>query len=277
MELSADRLAVTAGTEVVLRAGARDAAGNPSPGPLELSGPPDSGLLNETAAGEWRWRAPDSAALRGSVELVAHPRGSAGPRASVVLRILPDPVASIERGDARTGADQPRLARLAISPKLGALSNFARLTSPMAALEASLRSDRFGPELALSAEMAWSYVSRQQDIGQMGTAQARDDFFALSTQLSVRVPLGDRTTLWAGAGPSLQAVASRLQLGSEPRVSESGLVPGAIVSVGVERRFKLAVPFAEARWSWHRDPGLSTLSGAVSAFSLVLGNRFELL
>jgi hypothetical protein len=289
------------------------------------------------------------------VELVAHPRGSAGPSASVGLRLLPGEAASasIEPGTAavRTGpggrlllrvrrTDRfgnvvpgdapaasagegsigaiepqsdggyvatylppgrwereetvvdvrwpgaaarahvvllPQLPAVAISPKLGALTNFARLTSPIAALEASLRTDRFGPQLALSAEVAWYFSSRQQAIGPLGTAQGRVDFFALSAQLCVRVPVGIRTTLWAGAGPSLQAVASRLQLGTEPQVSESALVLGALVTIGIERRFARAVPFAELRWSRHRDPQLSTLTGAISAFSFLLGTRFELL
>ena len=275
VELSADRESVVAGaaTEVVLRARARDAAGNPAAEPLEVSGPPGFGALVEHAAGEWWLRPPDSSVAPRTVELVAHPRGSTRPRASVMLKLLPAP---IDPGVA-AAHEGPRTRLLAISPKLGALSNFARLTSPVVALEASLRTDRLGPELAFSAEASWSFVTRQQAIGQLGTAQARDDFFALSAQLSVRVPIGDRTTLWAGAGPSVQAIASRLQLGSNPRVSESALVPGAIVSIGVERRFAFVVPFAEARWSWHRDPALSTLSGAVSAVSLLLGNRFELL
>jgi hypothetical protein len=68
-----------------------------------------------------------------------------------------------------------------------------------------------------------------------------------------------------------------LQLGSEPQVSESALVVGAAVSLGVERRFARALPFAELRWSRHRDPSLSTLTGAISATSLLLGTRFELL
>ena len=54
-------------------------------------------------------------------------------------------------------------------------------------------------------------------------------------------------------------------------------MPGAIVSAGVERKFVAATPFAELRWSWHRDPAISNLSGAVSAVSLVLGARLEIL
>jgi hypothetical protein len=300
-------------------------------------------------------RPPDSFEGRQSVELAAHPPGTAEPHASVVLRLLAGEPASvsIEPGApaVRTGAGGrlllrvrrtdrfgnlvpgaapaasaeegsiagiepqsdgaylatylpprrwdreetvvdlrwpetaarthvllwPQLAGVAISPKLGALSNFALLHSPVAAVEASLRTVRFGPELAFSTELAWYFSSRQQAIGQLGTAQGRVDFFALSAQVSLRVPIGIRTTVWAGAGPSLQAIASRLKVGSEPQISESALVLGAGVSLGIERRFARALPFAELRWSRHRNPSLSTLTGAISATSLLLGTRFELL
>jgi hypothetical protein len=129
----------------------------------------------------------------------------------------------------------------------------------------------------VSGEAAWSFVSTQQAVPSLGTAQAHDDFVALSAQLSYRRKLGIRTTLFAGAGPSLELVASRLQLSGQPRISERALVPGAVLSLGVEHRFAHALPFAELRWSVHQDPALSTLSGALSAVSLLLGNRFELL
>jgi hypothetical protein len=171
----------------------------------------------------------------------------------------------------------PGVSRLALGPAIGVTSNFARLTSPVAALSASVRSDRFGPELALTAEAAWAFKSEKQSVGTLGTAQVRDDFFAFSAQLSLRTKLGLRTTLWGGAGPSFQMVSSRVQLTGQPRISESAIVPGAILSLGLEHRFVHAIPFAEVRWSIHRDPALSTLSGSVSAFSLILGNHFELL
>ncbi len=357
IELSADRESIVAGAgvDVVLRARARDAAGNVSLDPLEISTPEGFGAPVEARPGEWRLRPPDSFGGRQSLEVVAHPRGSSEPHASTSLRLLPGQPASasIEPGspavrigpsgrlqlrvlqtdrfgnlvpgpapaataqEGSIGAVErqpdgaylatyrpphhwdredtvvdvrwpeasartrvlllPRLATLAISPKAGVLSNFARLTSPLAALEASLRTDRFGPQLAFSTELAWYFSSTQQDAGPLGTAQGRVDFFALSAQLAFRFPIGIRTTVWAGAGPSFEALASRVKVGAEPQVSESTIVVGAAVSIGVERRFASTVPFAELRWSRHRDPSLSTLTGAISATSLVLGTRFELL
>ena len=143
-------------------------------------------------------------------------------------------------------------------------------------VEAAFRSERLGPELGVATELGWYFVSLEQ-AGPTGPSQARDDFVTLSVLLSLRVHAGARTTLWVGAGPSVELLASKLQVGTQPQVSESGLVPGVLFAVGVERRFARALPFAEVRWSWHRDPGFSTLTGAISAFSFVLGNRFELL
>jgi hypothetical protein len=166
---------------------------------------------------------------------------------------------------------------LTISPKVGGLSNLARLNSPVAAVETMFRTDRFGPELGFGGELAWYFVSQQQDAGQLGTAQARDDFVTLSALASVRMHVGTRLTIWASAGPSLQYIASRLQVGSQPQVSESGIVPGVVLGLGIERAFAHVVPFGELRWSWHADPGFSSLTGSISAFSFVVGNRFELL
>ena len=170
----------------------------------------------------------------------------------------------------------PPLASFIVSPKLGGVTNFAGLSSPVVAVEASLRTERFGPELALSTEAAWYFVSRQQSI-RFGNAQARDDFFSFAAQLSVRVHPGPRVTLWAGAGPSLTAVASRLRLADQPEISESAVMAGALISAGFECRFSHLVPFAELRWSWHQNPALDNLTGAVRAASLLLGTRLELL
>lgn len=170
-----------------------------------------------------------------------------------------------------------RLTPLALSPKLGVLSNFARFTSPVIAAEAAFRTDRLGPELALSAELAWAFSSHTQAAGSFSSAEAKDDFVSLALQLAWRRALGARNLAWIGAGPSLVAISSRLTLGAQPTLSESALVPGALLSLGFERRFPSVVPFAELRWSWSKDPALSNLTGAVSALSLLLGGRFELL
>jgi hypothetical protein len=356
VELRADRPGIVAGeaTAVILHARGLDSAGNPSPDAMEVAGPAGFGTLVETVPGTYRLRVPDSFAGRTFVELVAHPRGSATPQASVRVALLPaDPVdasmdpeapsvrtgggemkirirqidrfgnvvpgdkpkawaeegsiADVEaqpdgtylaayRAPARWDRDEtlvqvrwpgiaaqqrlsllPRVARFTLSPAAGVTSNFARLTSPVAALAAEVRSDRLGPELGFKLEAAWSFVSQHQAVGALGTAQARDDFFGFSAQLSWRKRLSARTTLWTGAGPSLQMVSSRVQVTGQPRVSETALVPGALLSLGIEHRFVHAIPFAEVRWSIHRDPALSTLSGGLSAVSLLLGNHFELL
>jgi hypothetical protein len=197
------------------------------------------------------------------------PRRWNGPGASVEMR-WPEATAQ------RRLTVLPPLASFVVSPKVGGLTNFGGLSSPVAAVEASLRTERFGPELALSTEAAWYFGSHQQPI-RFGNAQARDDFFSFAAQLSLRVHPGPRVTLWAGAGPSLTAVASRLRVADQPEISESAVVAGALISAGFECRFAHLVPFAELRWSWHQDPALDSLTGAVRAASLLLGTRLELL
>ncbi len=169
----------------------------------------------------------------------------------------------------------PRDTLFALSPKLGLLSNFARLTSPLAAIEASLRSDRFGPELGLAAEVSWAFATRNDAAGG-GVVHLKDDFFALSTQLSLRRRVGIRALLFVGAGPSLTLAQNHLGFGNNPWLTERALVAGALVSTGMELRFPRLIPFAELRWSWHADPHFATVSGAQGAFSLALGSRFEL-
>ena len=169
----------------------------------------------------------------------------------------------------------PRDSLFALSPKLGGVTNFARLRSPLLGLEAALRTDRFGPELAFSLEADWSFAANTQSAGGFDT-RARENFFALSAQVAFRQRLGLRTVVFAGAGPSLTLVTSRVRVDAAPGFTESGAAPGALLSAGVELRLSRAIPFGELRWSWQADPSFSTLRGPVSAVSLVVGSRFEL-
>lgn len=197
------------------------------------------------------------------------PRAWTGEPALVEVRFGPDAARS-------SISIVPRDGLLALSPKLGAITNFRRLAAPLVGLEAALRTDRFGPELGLSLEAAWSYEGRSDVVRQFQTT-TRDNFYSLSSQISLRRRVGVRTVLFAGAGPSLTLLTSRLYVGSAPAFSETGVVPGALLSAGAELRFVRAVPFGELRWSWHADPSFSSLRGSVSALSILLGTRFELL
>ena len=79
------------------------------------------------------------------------------------------PPLSYERSSAtiavRAGAAQastrlellPAVRRVAFSPRLGLLTNFAGLTSPLLAFETSLRTHRLGPELSVSAEISYAF------------------------------------------------------------------------------------------------------------------------
>ncbi|MFL5422998.1 MAG: hypothetical protein ACJ79Y_19700 [Myxococcales bacterium] len=236
------------------------------------------------------WTIPPGAAgsirLRALLEhlpnLVAEASIEAAAPPDAVVATAPSPVVPQAVLSARYPSVAPRsgpgiAAAFAIGPAVGVTSNLARLTSPVAALSTSWRSDRLGPELALTGEVAWSFVSRKQSVGQFGTAQIRQDFFELAAQVAYRKRLGLGTTVWGGAGPSLQIVSGTSQMTGQPRISESALAPGGIFSLGIEHRFASTVPFAEARFAIHRNPELSSSSGAQSAFSFVVGTHFELL
>jgi len=212
-----------------------------------------------------------------SIEAGAPPAPPANVVATAATPVVPQALLSARYPSLAPRSRPGISAPLAIGPAVGVTSNFARFTSPVAALSASWRSDRLGPELALTGEVAWSFVSQKQSVGQFGTAQVRQDFFALSAQVAYRRRLGLGTTVWGGAGPSLQIVSGTSQVTGQPRISESALAPGAILSLGIEHRFARTAPFGEARFAIHRDPGLSSSSGALSAFSFVVGTHFELL
>ena len=86
-----------------------------------------------------------------------------------------------------------------------------------------------------------------------------------------------RSRSWKAASGLPISKESRLRVANQPEISESAVVAGALISAGFECRFAHLVPFAELRWSWHQDPKLDSLTGAVRAASLLVGTRLELL
>jgi len=61
----------------------------------------------------------------------------------------------------------PYLEATALSAKVGALSNFSGFSAPLLGLEAALRTDRLGPELAVSLEADYAHrgYSEMQRVG----------------------------------------------------------------------------------------------------------------
>jgi hypothetical protein len=199
------------------------------------------------------------------------------------------PPLSYERSSAtiavRSGAAQastriellPAVRRVAFSPRLGLVTNFAGLTSPVLAFETSLRTHRLGPELSISAEISYAFQNSGGSSADGIVARAHTDWITASVGAAWRAPLPDRFHGWLGAGPQLTIVVARTELGGSPTQTGVAAVPGVYVAAGVERKIGRFLPFVEARASVSADPGLPNLRGALHAYALSLGYRFEML
>jgi hypothetical protein len=188
-------------------------------------------------------------------------------------------------GSARAERDVELLPHehlLALSPQLGFLSNFSDVTSPVIALEAALRSDRFGPSLEVLGELAWSFssvsspaaISPSSSVG----VRSRTDYLTATLAAGGFFPITERTRAFLHAGPTLSRVSSSLQLGSQPGTSGAALVPGFQLTIGIERRMWGTTPFLEVRGAISADPALEgVLSGSTRSLGLNAGARIELL
>jgi hypothetical protein len=170
----------------------------------------------------------------------------------------------------------PQVRTVALSPRIGVLTNFAGLTSPVAAFETSLRTHRFGPELSFSAEISYAFQNAGGSSPDGITARAHTDWITAAVGAAWRAPLGARFHGWIGAGPQLTIIVARTQVAGGSQ-TDAAAVPGAYLGVGIERRVRSFLPFAEARISVSADPGLPNLRGALHAYALSLGCRFEML
>jgi hypothetical protein len=188
-------------------------------------------------------------------------------------------------GSARAERDVELLPHehlLVLSPQLGFLSNFSDVTSPVVALEAALRSDRFGPSLEVLGELAWSFssvsspaaISSSSSVG----VRSRTDYLTATLAAGGFLPITERTRGFLHAGPTLSRVSSSLQLGSQPETSGAALVPGFQLTIGIERRMWGTTPFLEVRGAISADPALEgVLSGSTRSLGLNAGARIELL
>jgi hypothetical protein len=194
-------------------------------------------------------------------------------------------IVSIQAGAARARSKVPLLPHIpfvAVSPKLGYTSNFADLQSPLFGVEAAVRTDRFGPQLALVAELDWWFATASDSVATSAASttavRARSDFIAASLALGWQFRLLERVRGFLSAGPTITHLWSHVRVSGQPTTYDTATVPGAQISFGVERRMWRGLPFVEARWSFAKDPGLQgVLTGPMRAFSFSAGWRFEML
>jgi hypothetical protein len=171
----------------------------------------------------------------------------------------------------------PARQLLTVTPKLGALSNFARISSPLAALEGGLRFEAWGQPLAVLFEAGWFFSSHNDVPTGAPPVSSRDHFVLLSAGLQIRPEIAARTRAFFSLSPSLALLHTRQQFAGQPSLSQSAAIPGLILGAGLERNFDRFTPLLEARFSFTADPGLSNLREPVRGFALLLGTRFEVL
>ncbi len=171
----------------------------------------------------------------------------------------------------------PAIRPLALSPRLGLLTNFSGLSSPVVAFETALRTNRWGPELAFSADLSYALQNAGGSSAEGVVARAHTDWIVASVGVAWRLALAPSARAWVGGGPQLTTIVTRTQLGGLPAETGTAVVPGAYLAAGVERQFGAFLPFAEVRASVSADPALPNLRGALRALALTLGYRFELL
>lgn len=173
----------------------------------------------------------------------------------------------------------PSQTLFALAPKLGALTNLGRVTSPLFALEGGVRFEALGTQFAALAETGWFFASHSDALaaaGQPLSARSRADFVSFATGLSWRPFVMPRTQAFFSLGPSLLLQRGTQQFAGQPSLVQSALTPGAFAAVGAELRLGRFVPLAELRWSWHRDAQLFAVQNPVRGVALSIGSRFEL-
>ena len=194
-----------------------------------------------------------------------------------------DAVIFLRAGNA-TGRAQltllPNQRAMAVSAKVGMLSNLSGFSTPLLGLEAALRTDRLGPELAFSLEADYAH-REQNDLVRIGTsdlpAGSRMDLVLVHLSAAWRHGFDPQTTFWIAAGPSAAAYWTQVAVGDAPERRGFAVAPGAHATLGLERRMGLFVPFAEARAAWITSPGLPMLTGPLRTVTFFLGVRIEAL
>lgn len=236
----------------------RDRFGNQAGGAPEL----------ETDAGSVSAPVPDG---RGFVATFVPPLLHEGGAATVAVR----------SGAARARTQvalRPRIRELALSARTGFFSDLHGLAAPLLGVEGALRTQALGLQFALVLDLSWA-GGRQQ--GAVGGAQldTRDDFLIGSAAGALRVPLSDRTVIWAQAGAALVGAAASVRVSGAAQgdATSRGAVPGVEVGLGAERRMWGGAPFLEARLLRTQPFSLPNLDGALTALTFCAGYRIEML
>jgi hypothetical protein len=174
----------------------------------------------------------------------------------------------------------PEAGSKALTAKAGILSNFSGFATPLLGVEAALRTDRFGPQLAFALEADYGHRAQTEMVA-AGTTQvladSRLDLLLVHLSAAWRRPFAERNTLFFAAGPSAAAYWTRVGASAFGSRRGFAIAPGLQALLGIERRMRWVTPFAEARFAWIASPDLPMLTGSLRAISLMAGVRLETL
>jgi hypothetical protein len=200
-------------------------------------------------------------------------------------RLAGDAFVTIDAGRAQARARVPllpQLPALAVSPRMGAITNLGDLSSPLVGLEVAYRSDRLGPKLFFSGDLSYWFsqenASFAVDAAQSVATRSRTEFLTFGASVGLRLDVAERTRVFLSGGPALTHLWSQFAVTGQPTSYDTVTVFGAQVAAGAERAMWGGVPFLEARFGFFADPALSgVVSGPLRMFSLAAGYRFEML
>jgi hypothetical protein len=173
---------------------------------------------------------------------------------------------------------RPRIRELALSARTGFFSDLHGLAAPLLGVEGALRTQALGLQFALVLDLSWA-GGRQRGAAGAALLDARDDFLIGSAAGAVRLPLSERSVIWAQAGAALVGAAASVRVSGPARgdATSRGAVPGVEVGLGAERRMWGGVPFFEARLLRTQPFSLPNLDGTLTALTLCAGYRIEML
>ncbi|HET9753706.1 MAG TPA: hypothetical protein VFP52_12120, partial [Myxococcales bacterium] len=134
--------------------------------------------------------------------------------------------AGAAQGQARV-ALRPSIRGLALSARTGFFSDLHGLAAPLLGVEGALRTQALGVQLALVLDLTWAGGRQGGAVGG-NVLDARDDFLIGSIAGAIRLPLSDRSAIWAQAGAALVGAAASVRVSGAARgdATSRGAVPG---------------------------------------------------
>jgi hypothetical protein len=172
------------------------------------------------------------------------------------------------------GANAPPKG-IVLGAQLGALSNFAKVSGPLVAVQVAARLRFISPRLQLALECGY-YQSVHHDLTVDGSDSVETTLRGVPTllRLAYRLPLGRRFELWPFAGAGVLVALSQVASASTGKLGATEVMPlwaagagaGTLLGPG---RIGLELGYADARISAHGVTG--NAAGFFAALGYELG------